>query len=147
MHTDLNNIILLFTAFLITAILLAIVVRLALLMSLRIFTNKHIESDKISAAIEKKRQEKLDEDLYRDKEKERSSKISKSDEIENKIDEVEIVDIVKPVGFWTSMILGQKLTYLVSSAKLMNQNRKKGFWASMVEAQGRAQGREKGRGR
>ena len=143
MHTDLNNIILLFTAFLITAILLAIVVRLALLMSLRIFTNKHIESDKISAAIEKKRQEKLDEDLYRDKEKERSSKISKSDEIENKIDEVEIVDIVKPVGFWTSMILGQKLTYLVSSAKLMNQNRKKGFWASMVEAQGRAQGQHR----
>lgn len=54
---------------------------------------------------------------------------------------------MKPVGFWTSMILGQKLTYLVSSAKLMNKNRKKGFWSSMVEAQERAAGREKGRGR
>lgn len=59
--------------------------------------------------------------------------------------ETKIVDIVKPVGFWTSMILGQKLTYLVSSAKLMNDNSNKGFWVSMVEAQERAQGREKGR--
>jgi hypothetical protein len=60
--------------------------------------------------------------------------------------ETKIVDIVKPVGFWTSMILGQKLTYLVSSAKLMNDNSNKGFWVSMVEAQERAQGRQKGRG-
>ena len=64
------------------------------------------------------------------------------------IERPEIVDIVKPVGFWTSMVLGQKLTYLVSSAKLMNQSdATKGFWTSMVEAQARAQGRERGRGR
>lgn len=65
---------------------------------------------------------------------------------QNQMEKPEIVDIVKPVGFWTSMVLGQKLTYLVSSAKLMNEN-KKGFWTSMVEAQARAQGRERGRGR
>lgn len=59
--------------------------------------------------------------------------------------ETKIVDIVKPVGFWTSVILGQKLTYLISSAKLMNDNSNKGFWVSMVEAQERAQGRQKGR--
>ena len=62
------------------------------------------------------------------------------------LSETKIVDIVKPVGFWTSMILGQKLTYLVSSAKLMNDNSNKGFWISMVEAQEKAQGRQKGRG-
>ncbi|MES2678081.1 MAG: hypothetical protein V4612_07225 [Pseudomonadota bacterium] len=61
------------------------------------------------------------------------------------LSETKIVDLVKPVGFWTSVILGQKLTYLVSSAKLMNDNSKKGFWVSMVEAQERAQGRQKGR--
>ena len=60
-------------------------------------------------------------------------------------DEVQIVDLVKPVGFWTSMVLGQKLTYLVSSAKIMNYNSHKGFWVSMVEAQGRAAGRQKGK--
>lgn len=64
---------------------------------------------------------------------------------EKEMEEVEIVDLVRPVGFWTSMVLGKKLTYLLSSAKIMNKNRKKGFWASMVEAQERAQGREKGR--
>lgn len=71
---------------------------------------------------------------------------SKREEQEGKeLKEVRIVDIIKPVGFWTSMILGQKLTYLVSSAKLMNDNSHKGFWVSMVEAQERAQGRQKGR--
>jgi predicted signal transduction protein with EAL and GGDEF domain len=61
------------------------------------------------------------------------------------LEEVKIVDIVKPVGFWTSVILGQKLTYLVSSAQLMNKNSRKGFWVSMIEAQEKAQGRQKGR--
>ena len=62
------------------------------------------------------------------------------------VEKPQIVDIVKPVGFWTSMVLGQKLTYLVSSAKLMNDN-KKGFWTSMVEAEARAAGRQRGKGR
>jgi hypothetical protein len=59
--------------------------------------------------------------------------------------EVKIVDIVKPLGFWTSIVLGNKLTYLISSAKIMNKNSHKGFWVSMIEAQEKAQGREKGR--
>ena len=92
---------------------------------------------------------KADEDLFRKKELPRQlvEKLpSINQEQENQeLEEVKIVDIVKPVGFWTSMILGQKLTYLVSSAKIMNQNSKKGFWISMVEAQERAQGRQKGR--
>ena len=67
------------------------------------------------------------------------------DEQSQELDEVKIVDLVKPVGFWTSMVLGQKLTYLVSSAKIMNENSKKGFWVSMVEAQGRAAGRQRGK--
>ncbi len=62
------------------------------------------------------------------------------------VEKPQIVDIVKPVGFWTSMVLGQKLTYLVSSAKLMNDN-DKGFWTSMVEAEARAAGRQRGKGR
>lgn len=71
---------------------------------------------------------------------------SKDQEQQNtELAETKIVDIVKPMGFWTSMILGQKLTYLVSSAQLMNQNSKRGFWVSMVEAQEQAAGRQKGR--
>jgi hypothetical protein len=61
--------------------------------------------------------------------------------------EPEIVDIVKPIGFWTSMILGQKLTYLVQSAKILNKKGDKGFWVSMVEAKDRVAGKQHSRGR
>lgn len=63
------------------------------------------------------------------------------------MNEINIVDIVKPVGFWTSMILGQKLTYLVQSAQILNKRGDKGFWASMIEAKERAAGRQHSRGR
>jgi hypothetical protein len=71
---------------------------------------------------------------------------SEEQELERKeLSEVKIVDIVKPVGFWTSMILGQKLTYLVSAAQIINKRSQRGFWVSMVEAKERAAGKEKGR--
>jgi len=92
---------------------------------------------------------KNDEELFRKKQK--PGKLvekmpSQTQEAEEEADlDTQIVDIVKPVGFWTSMMLGQKMTYLISSAKLMNKNSHKGFWVSMVEAQEKAQGRQKGR--
>ncbi len=55
--------------------------------------------------------------------------------------QVEIVDFVKPIGFWTSMILGQKLTYLIQSAQILNKRGEKGFWVSMIEAKDSAAGR------
>jgi len=63
------------------------------------------------------------------------------------LNESQIVDIVKPVGFWTSMILGQKLTYLVQSAQSLNKRGDKGFWAAMIEAKERSAGRQHSRGR
>jgi hypothetical protein len=62
------------------------------------------------------------------------------------MNQLEIVDFVKPVGFWTSMILGQKLTYLIQSANVLNKRGNKGFWVSMIEAKDRAAGRQHGRG-
>ncbi len=63
------------------------------------------------------------------------------------LNEINIVDIVKPVGFWTSMILGQKLTYLINSAQMINKRGDKGFWASMIEAKERVAGKQHSRGR
>jgi len=63
------------------------------------------------------------------------------------LNKIEIVDFVKPVGFWTSMILGQKLTYLIKSAQSLNKRGDKGFWASMIEAKEREAGRQHSRGR
>jgi hypothetical protein len=59
----------------------------------------------------------------------------------------QIVDFAKPIGFWTSLILGQKLTYLVQSAQVLNKRGDKGFWASMIEAKERSAGRQHGRSR
>jgi len=61
--------------------------------------------------------------------------------------EIKIVDIVKPVGFWTSMILGQKMTYLIQSAQTINNRSKQGFWVSMIEAKEREAGKQHSRGR
>jgi hypothetical protein len=73
---------------------------------------------------------------------------SQEQQLENdELGKVEIVDIVKPIGFWTSMILGQKLSYLIQSAQTINQRGKKGFWVSMIEAKDRAAGKQHARGR
>lgn len=66
---------------------------------------------------------------------------------QEELNDSQIVDIVKPVGFWTSMILGQKLTYLVQSAQSLNKRGDKGFWAAMIEAKERSAGRQHSRGR
>jgi hypothetical protein len=66
---------------------------------------------------------------------------------EQDLEQVEIVDIIKPIGFWTSMILGQKLTYLIQSAQMLNKKDSKGFWVSMVEAKDRVAGKQHSRGR
>lgn len=63
------------------------------------------------------------------------------------LNQINIVDVVKPIGFWTSMILGQKLTYLIQSAQTINKRGDKGFWASMIEAKEREAGRQHARGR
>lgn len=61
--------------------------------------------------------------------------------------EVKIVDTVKPVGFWTSVILGQKMSFLIKSAQIINKRGKQGFWVSMIEAQEQAAGKQHSRGR
>lgn len=147
MDINITTLILLFIAFLVTIFSIIFLIRFFLITSLKVFAKFYLKSDDFSKKTEAKKLKKTEENLYRSKKKEQEQNYSKIQDLENSIDEVEIVDIVKPVGFWTSVVLGQKLTYLVSSAKLMNQNRKKGFWTSMVEAQGRAAGRERGKGR
>jgi hypothetical protein len=72
---------------------------------------------------------------------------SQEREQDQEMNQVNIVDIVKPIGFWTSMILGQKLTYLIKSAQALNKRGDKGFWASMIEAKEREAGRQHSRGR
>ncbi len=140
---------------LISILLIRIIVRILLLFAHKKYQNIVQKIQSKRAVKVKKILPKEDDELFIKKEnlnsleskKNIAEKIisEKDDQEQEELEEAKIVDIVKPVGFWTSVILGQKLTYLVSSAKLMNDSSHKGFWVSMVEAQERAQGRQKGR--
>ncbi len=59
----------------------------------------------------------------------------------------QIVDIVKPIGKWTALILGQKLTHILSHAAMMNNKNSKGFWVNTMEAQSKDySSKQRGRG-
>jgi hypothetical protein len=108
-----------------------------------------IEKTRLKQEEKKEKKQKLkkeEEELFRKKKQENVKIIAN---IENKDNNSfpKIVDFVKPVGFWTSMVLGQKLTHLVNSANIMNNDERQGFWIRMVEAQDRAAGRQRGRSR
>lgn len=61
------------------------------------------------------------------------------------LDEDRIVGIAKPIGFWTSLILGDQLSQILGRASALNDRSHKGFWVSMLEAQARGLGRKKSR--
>ncbi len=59
-------------------------------------------------------------------------------------DKKEIVGMVKPVGRWTAMILGQKVSYLMQHAETLKTQNDAGYWVNMMHAKDASQG--KGRG-
>ncbi len=138
-----------FVAVLISIFLIRIILRILLIFARKKYRNivQKIQARKAIKAEKVLPKEDSERFIKKEVSQELVEKIVSLEQEEEtrELGEVKIVDIVKPVGFWTSVILGQKLTYLVSSAKLMNDNSNKGFWVSMVEAQERAQGRQKGR--
>ncbi|MFT6333142.1 MAG: hypothetical protein ACJAW3_001495 [Lentimonas sp.] len=138
---------LIFLVVLVSIILTRIILRIILLFAIKKYQAiaKKIEESKPVKA--EKVIPKTDDEKFVEKEEFKQELVEKMNVKEEspELEETKIVELVKPVGFWTSVILGQKLTYLLSSAKIMNDNSDKGFWTSMVEAQERAQGRQKGR--
>lgn len=101
---------------------------------------RNLEIPRAHSAIKAEKKEKSSRDSG-------SYELMPSNEQNQDLGQPEIVDFVKPIGFFTSMILGQKLTYLIQSAQVLNKRGNKGFWVSMIEAKDRAAGRQHGRGR
>jgi len=56
-----------------------------------------------------------------------------------------IVGLAKPVGKWTSLFLGEKLSMLVQQANVLSEDPDKGFWVSMLEARERTPDFHRGR--
>ncbi len=58
-----------------------------------------------------------------------------------------IVGIAKPKGFWSNLIMSQKLGYIIARMNIENGNNSQGFWVNLIKAQEISQGKEKNRGR
>lgn len=57
-----------------------------------------------------------------------------------------IVDFIKPVGFWSRLIMSQKIGFLMAMRHQMNKKNKHGYFVNLINAQSMSQGKEKGRG-
>ena len=78
---------------------------------------------------ELKNVEKLSENLY-----------DPNNNIEKKEDD-KIVGIVKPIGYWTSLILGDKLSELLIQKQSMNKNGG-GFWVNLITSKRKINNKE-----
>lgn len=68
-------------------------------------------------------------------------------EPERELDNARIVGLAKPIGFWTSLVLGDQLSAILGRAHALNNQGQKGFWVAMLEAQALGLGRQKGKTR
>jgi hypothetical protein len=138
----------------ITVLLLILLTRLILNLTLFFLIKKYKDfRQKRIKRKEKYKKENLptEDELLKSQKKERENlinieRINTQEQNLQFQNQEKIVDIAKPIGFWTSLILGQKLSYLVSKAQIINNREHKGFWVSMIEAQARGIGRKQGRG-
>lgn len=65
---------------------------------------------------------------------------------QRKNEESQVVDVVKPVGFWTKFIMGQKLGFIL--ARMGSSNDKSaGYWTKLIKAQDASQSKSQSRGR
>ena len=78
---------------------------------------------------ELKNVEKLSENLY-----------DPNNNIEKKEDD-KIIGIVKPIGYWTSLILGDKLSELLIQKQSMNKNGG-GFWVNLITSERKINNKE-----
>ncbi|MFP3035635.1 MAG: hypothetical protein ACEY3A_01120 [Wolbachia sp.] len=97
------------------------------------------EDRKFNELYQKNKQKELMKHQEMLREKQKDIQVYKEDP--------EIVDIAKPVGKWTKMIMSSG-GFMKRLAQLINRESvKKGFWELFVKAQASTQGKHKGKGR
>ena len=65
---------------------------------------------------------------------------------QQKGDEVQIIGLAEPKGFWSKFVMNQKIGYFMARANFQNRNQS-GFWVNLIKAQAVSQGKDQGRGR
>ncbi len=61
-------------------------------------------------------------------------------------DKEEIVGLAEPKGFWTKLIMSQKIGFLFARMH-QSKNNDQGFWVTLINAQDMEKGKQKGKGR
>lgn len=67
-------------------------------------------------------------------------------EIETRAEQVDIVGIAEPKGFWSKFIMNQKLGFIMARINAQKSNNK-GYWVNLIKAQDSSRSFEQGRGR
>lgn len=101
-------------------------------------TDDHLSRDKVA---EKKKQEELETGvmLYNP---DLDITLSSPEQ-----EQVQIVDVAKPVGFWSEFIMKQKMGFILARMSLSGQKNDKSYWVNLVKAQDASQSKDQKRGR
>ena len=93
---------------------------------------------KSNKKLDTKNNTNRDDKRLRDKEKERRLdrvyKINQEEHILQQPTQTKIVGIVKPIGKWTQLILGQKVSYMMQQANALKQQTEHGYWQTMLNS-------------
>lgn len=82
---------------------------------------------------------------FREKEEDFQEGLVKVEKEAMPAQETVIVDVAKPVGFWSRLIMSQKLGFMMAMKHQMNKNNKHGYFVNLIKAQSQSQSKEKGR--
>lgn len=103
---------------------------------------KPFKSDKDHLSKDRIQEKKIQEELENSVSKYNPRGI-KLDSVEQQI---EIVGVAKPVGFWSRFVMNQKIGFIVARAGLQSDS-KKGYWENLIKAQAASQSKDQGKGR
>jgi len=65
----------------------------------------------------------------------------------SKGEDMKIIGVAKPVGFWSKFVMSQKMGYIMTRMQMQTSKDQKGYWVNLMKAQAASQGKEQGRGR
>lgn len=85
-----------------------------------------------------------EKDKEKNEEFDHIQKIGVDEELE--LEEGKIVGVVEPQGFWSKLIMSQKMNFILAKIGA-SENKGQGFWTNLIKAQDTSQGKNKGRGR
>jgi hypothetical protein len=92
-----------------------------------------------------KKEQKFEEELEEEKEAPKEGLVVTKNKKITQIAPEKIVGIAEPKGFWTKLIMSQKMQFLLNFG--MESKKGPGYFQNLIKAQAKSQSKEKSRGR